>query len=220
MERKQTIKSWTKQFYDYWRATDIKQAARKIWDEWQDNSNIYFPLLPNPEALMFSLLAYTPPRGEGTTVANTPKVIQWDDAPIYDTISSNWYDLDIWNCADWQMYHQALEEHYKSTNKANLLWKSAWLHEDNYCFITGIAVCPNTSYCRYDCDFVEYLASKGMEVGQLVSNIYCDLSSVVLNVTEAAENATDGINQISKYAPYVVGGTLLLAGGAKLLKSI
>lgn len=216
-------KAWVQQFNQYrgLNGATFKSAAQLIWNDWNTSDNVFFELLPNPEALLFSLLTYVPDRAAPPAVGASPMPIKWNDTPIYDSISNDWNNVHIWTCADWQTWHEELEIHYESTRIANGIWKSAWLHEDNECIALGI-LCPDTSWCRYDCDFVKYFASKDMEVGNLFSNAVCDLSNVVLNLTETAETASETAKKTSKFIsnslPWAAGLGIIY-GGAKLYKA-
>ena len=219
-------KDWVLQFNQY-RATNttFMGAAQSIWNDWNTAGNIFFELLPNPEALIFSLLTYVPDRAVSPVISATPAPllpIKWNDAPIYDTFSNAYDGIYAWNCANWQSWHEALEEHYQSTTTANGIWKSAWMHEDNECIVLG-TLCPDTSYCRYDCDFVEYFASKNMTVGNLFSNIYCDLSSIVLNLVETIDNVSQGVNNTTKTVAAILpwaAGAGILYGASKIYKGL
>lgn len=214
--------AWAKQFNLYRSNNTFIDAAQLIWDDWNTQGNVFFELLPTPEALLFSLLTYVPDRVDIPIINNSPTPIKWNDTPIYDTLTNAYYGVYRWNCADWQAWHEALELHFESTTTANGIWKSAWLHEDNECIALGV-LCPDTSYCRYDCDFVKYFASKGMTIGNIFSNTVCDLSSIVLNIVETVDNVTQGVNNttktVSNMLPWVAGAAVLY-GGSKIYKGL
>lgn len=216
-------KFWVQQFNQYRGLNNatLISAGQLIWNDWSTPDNVFFELLPNLESLLFSLLTYIPNRAASPVVSSAPVPIQWNDTPSYETVSNRWNNVYIWNCADWQAWHEALEVHFKSTTTANGIWKSAWLHGDNECIALGI-ICPDTSYCRYDCDFVQYFASKNMAIGNLFSNAVCDLSNVVLNLTETVETTSESVKKTSKFIsdslPWAAGLGIMY-GGAKLYKA-
>lgn len=216
-------KVWLERFNQYRAVNSFKDAAQLIWNDWNAEDNVFFKLLPNPESLVFSLLTFVPNRADLPNVSNNPTPIKWNDAPSYDTFYNLYNSIHAWNCADWQAWHEALEVHYQSTTTANGIWKSAWLHEDNYCFALGQFICPKTSNCRYDCDFVEYFASKDMNIGNLFSNVTCDLTNVILNLTESAENISEGVKEtsetVSNLLP-VAAFAIIGYGGIKLYKAL
>lgn len=137
----------------------------------------------------------------GSSVGN---IITWDSRPIYNT----WYNwnnnIPHWNCGQWILYHKALEEQFKSTSKANVIWLNAWNHPDNsWAGCPSPIYCPNTYYCMDDCvNFVDYLASKKINVGGFFGQLQCDLQHVILNVTEGVRGASAAFTNILKIAPY------------------
>lgn len=213
-------KTWVQQFNQYRANHPFIDAVRLIWDDWNTSDNIFFEVLPNPESLTFSLLTYIPDRAAAPVVSAAPVPIKWNDPPIYDTYSNAWNGIYTWNCADWRAWHVALETHFQSTKKANGIWESAWLHDDNYCILLGSYGCPQTSTCRGDCDFVKYFASKDMTIGNLFSNVVCDLSNVVLNLTETVVSASDGVKNTAKTISTLLPIVAVGYGVSKIYKEI
>jgi len=208
-----TIRDWVVLFNQYKSTSGLSIAATRIWDDWNTADNPYFDVLPNPEALIFRLLTYIPDRADNynNSIASAPndhEFITWSDAPIYDTPANRLAGKNTWHCIHWQRWHQELDKKYGTYN-ANFLWQAAWNHEDNWCYAYVAINCPKTEICRYDCDFVRYLASKGMEVGNMFSNLVCDLSGIVLNITEAVEDTT---KTVKTTVPLAIGGLTLMAG--------
>lgn len=213
-----TIHDWVSLFNQYRASTDLSTASLRIWDDWKSADNPYFDVLPNPEALIFRLLTHIPNRATDNSIATAPpthQLITWSDSPIYDTSANRLAGLNTWNCAQWQRWHQELDKKY-GTYDANGIWTAAWLHEDNWCYAYIMIDCPKTEICRYDCDFVRYLASKDIEVGNMFSNLLCDLSGVVLNITQTAEDTTKTVKTVT---PLIVVG-LTLAAGNKIYQSL
>ena len=212
---------WVQKFNTYRANNTWQQAVDLIWKEFNVPGNLFGEILPTIDALIFNLITVTP--GRAKIAIELPRFISWNDAPIYDTSNNWWNNITPWTCADWKQYHQALETHFKSTQKANALWESAWGHPDNECLFAYSFGCPDTSYCRYDCDFVEYFASKQIEIGNTLSNTTCDLSNVVLdivntagNIVSTAENITEAAastaNTLGKIAPLAIGAGILYKG--------
>lgn len=215
-------KDWAKQFNDYRSTLSFAQAAQKIWNDWNTPGNIFLEVLPSPEALIFSLATYIPSRSDLPNISQGPIPIKWNDTPVYDTATNVYNGVYTWNCADWKAWHQALETHFQSTIKANGIWESAWLHDDNYCWLLGAFVCPKTSNCRYDCDFVKYFASKDMNIGNLFSNVTCDLSNIILNIVETVDNVSQGVNNTTKTVSTLLpwaAGLGIAVGAAKIYKA-
>lgn len=225
MEELNNSEDWVRQFNHYQNNRIFAEAVQLIWDDWNNSSNPFFELLPNVDSLIFALVTHqanraTEPINEPLQIAGPPQAVAWNDAPIYDTISNAWNGLIEWSCATWKHWHVALETHFKDTKKANAIWEVAWQHPDNAC---AWGVCPDTQYCRYDCDFVEYFATKGIDIGNTVSKSLCDLSSVVLNIVSAADNLSEGIkdstNTLKNIAPFATIG-LVFWGGNQLYKGL
>lgn len=216
---------WHELLYDYGMAA----AIDILWSEWVSNDNPFVFLFPNKQALFLNISTYIPDRGRDmyevrALGAGPNRPIAWNDAPIYEDIYCLFScSSDYWNCAEWKAWHVALENHYGSTSKANNIWLAAWQSELNQCMFLATVMCPDTDTCRYDCDFVEYFYSKGITIGNVVSNGYCDVSQVVMNIVEgvkdlsgAAADVASGIKTttgaLSVIAPVViVGGGLLWA---------
>jgi hypothetical protein len=211
-----TIEDWTRLFNQYKKSFSFENSIQKMWTDWNVRSNPYLKLLPNIDSLIFAISTFKPNRATGAAIANTVETITWSDAPVYDTLSNSWNNITPWNCATWRYWHEALEKHYNSTKKANAIWEVAWSHPDNECYVTGILLCPGTSHCRYDCSFVEYFASKEIEIGNILSNTTCDLSNVISNIVEAAESTT---NTVKTVAPLVTTG-LIIYGGNRIYQAI
>ncbi len=215
-------KDWATHFNSLRETNSLRDAAMTLWDEFNVEGNPYLLVLTSPEALLFSILTYIPNRAEGERIGSPPgTLIEWDSAPVYDTVSNYWNNIDGWNCTDWKNWHIKLEQHYGDTYTANAVWESAWLHEDNHCLVAAVLFCPQTDHCRYDCDFVEYLASKDIGIGNLVSNVYCDLTNIVLNIVRTAVNVTQTavtISETTKQAVPLVAIALLGAGAYQLTK--
>lgn len=169
-------------------------ATQEVWELWDNPGNEKRLLFNSPVALLMGMIVK--PIIKGISAA---PVIYWYSDPLYDTASNAWYGNYVpWTCADWKAWHIKLEEHYKNTAQANIVWEQAWAAPDNQCWFLGQVGCPDTSYCRYDCAFVAYLKSKGIDVGNIVSHTTCNLSAVVIDIVEAASNVSTGLNNTSK----------------------
>lgn len=210
---------------------DVDLAMALIWQDW--TSSPFFDLFPNVKALFFSLATYIPDRAENINkddaISNAPRVIEWNDAPLYEDLYCAWDCKDYWVCADWIAWHRALEQHFGDTYKANDIWMAAWQDPQNQCAILASVWCPDTDGCRYNCDFVKYFYSKGITIGNVLSNVYCDLSNVVLNIVQTTSNVSTAVSNISegvkdtstlfKTAMPFVGGFFLVAIGKRILKN-
>lgn len=211
-------KDWVLNFNTYRQTNSLAESVDLIWNEWDMADNPYFSLLPNVESFIFSLLVFVPSRDDLSVISQVPAAIAWDDAPIYDTMTNAYYSVTSWNCADWKAWHQALEVNFGDTYEANAIWESAWENDDNYCSFLGVMICPDTDWCRYDCSFVEYLASKDIDIGNLLSNTTCDLSAIVLNIVKTVKNVSEGVKTISSFIPWA-GAAAIIWGGYKFTQN-
>lgn len=221
---------WVKLFHSYnQNATNKKErlkAITNLWNEWEKQDHKYKHSVNNPIALFFTVTNYVPNRvdNKGANIGQPgTRIIKWNDAPIYDTWANYRAGLVPWTCIDWVSYHKALKTHYRDLPKANNIWKTEWADRDNSCFILGSFICPDTSKCRYNCNFVEYFASQGIKIGNVLSNSVCNISNVVTDLTASASNITSGIrtttNVVGAVAPFAIGTFLFLWGNNKFKKA-
>jgi hypothetical protein len=179
---------------------NFDQAFDNAWKLWNSPENKLSPLIPTKQAF-YSRLYHNK-----TKIHNIgANIINWDSQPLYDNFDAYWNGDPVWSCAEWILWHNKLEQHYGSTQQANQIWVQAWesSEHDPDCWAF---FCPDTSYCRYDCTgFVNYLESKNIPVGNLFSNVTCNLANVVTNTTE-------GIEFTSKILRYAIPAIALYAG--------
>jgi hypothetical protein len=183
----------------------LEQALSTAYNRFQNPENLVLEYVPTFNAfIMYIARSERIPsmmKAEVAGIGNT-NTVTWDSQPLYDNFDAWANGLPTWSCADWIEWHKALERHYNSTSKANQVWVQAW-NSPNHNPDCWSFMCPDTSYCRYDCQsFVNYLASKDLPVGNLLSNVTCDLSNIVLNITEGAASASQSINLIMKLLPF------------------
>lgn len=179
---------------------NLSEAIDLTWQYWNDERNKYLRLFPTKTAMFMNIASYIPNRALDRGSINALPEIKWDSAPLYDSLYNDWYNIPVWNCYDWQYWHMKLEEHFKDTATANQVWLRAWNADENQCYITGVLACPDTDSCRWDCGFVEYLYSKDIPVGNIMSNSYCDLSAIVKNIVKAGTNITQAASEITQGA--------------------
>lgn len=212
-------KDWVAHFNSLRENNSFNDAARQVWYDFNVEGNPYLRIFKNPEALLFSILTYIPNRAEGERIGTPPgTTIAWNSQPIYDTFSNYWNNIDGWTCRDWQNWHIALEAHYGDTYLANAVWESAWNHTDNQCYLASVLLCPQTAHCRYDCDFVEYIASKDMPIGNILSNTYCSVTNIALNIIRTVENVSDATVIATDTAKYIIPIGMITLTGIGLYK--
>jgi len=209
-ERVNYRRLWAIAWHDMLARFGAEQALNELWQAWNIPENAFLSIAPNKEALLILVTQYIPDRALDLfdDKANIGQVspVRWDDLPKYEDLycifnCSN----DYWTCSDWRAWHRALDNHFQSTSKANDIWLAAWQAPENQCLFLSIMVCPDSDFCRVDCDFVSYFYSKGITIGNLASNIFCDLSQVVLDITETASNVTGTLGNVSAGAEQVSG---------------
>lgn len=198
--------------YNTWRGSDWynyinnlsielgkKNAIIEAYKHWKNKENRFSSIFPTIESFMIGLATI---EGKKKQISG---LVNWDSQPVYDTEWNWWYGIEAWSCTDWKNWHIELESHYNSTAKANQVWEAAWDSPQNKCNFLGIMFCPDTDYCRYDCDWVKYFASKGVtNLNSLMSGVYCDLSNVVLNITGAASDVSQGVANTSNLLKWAI----------------
>ena len=94
------------------------------------------------------------------------------DARTYAGFDS---DIDDWDCDTWKLYYMRNKQ-YLGKAKAQEV------------FMTDVgrtsACCPWLELCKYDCQFITYLKSEGLDYESIWSDIACFAS----NITSSAKN--------------------------------
>lgn len=195
---------------------DIELTMKDLWNVWNVEQNHFRSLYPTKTALFLALSSYVPERSENGGISNPP-MINWDSVPVYDTLSNWWAGVTAWTCSEWKIWHIELEKHYQDTYKANNAWLVAWNDNENQC-ATLYLRCPLTSFCNLECDFVEYLYSKDIDVSNLFSTAYCSLTNITKNIIKAGSsvvnaganvvhtvsNITEGVKNTSSTLSFVL----------------
>ncbi|WP_299368320.1 hypothetical protein [Winogradskyella sp.] len=213
-------KDWVKRFYQYRSQNDFVTSAQMIWTDWTAGDNPFFELLPNVDALIFSLATYVPDRNLNfPNLGNTnySQNMRWNSTPVYDTTYNWWNSIPPWTCADWKEWHRQLEMHFEDTYKANAIWEAAYESDDNKCLtIWLVSSCPSGLHCRSDCDFVEYFASKDIQIGNFFTNTTCDITNIATNIVETVEQTSENAKSIVPLTATV----LLVAGSYRLVNQL
>ena len=198
---------------------ELSSATQELFELWNNNNNQYKNYFQSPIALLLGIIVLD----TNTARIGLSPVISWNSTPVYDTFSNYWNGVVGWSCAEWRIWHQKMEAYYEDTYDANEVWETAWNHPDNNCMVLGQVGCPDTAYCRYDCDFVRYIKSKGISLGNVFSNTTCTLSDVVLDIVESVEDVGEGIRTTAKIATFAIpiaAGVLAYAWVATTKKRI
>ena len=90
--------------------------------------------------------------------------IFWYSTPVYDECDFWFYDNPYWNCLEWKIWFEKLEDHY-GLDQAVEIWSLAWGKQASY-------LCANPFFvCKYDKEFSDFFLSKGIDVGHILSSI-------------------------------------------------
>jgi hypothetical protein len=109
-------------------------------------------------------------------------------------------DMDDWGCSNWKDYY--------NRNKAagGKAYAVSLINSET----ERVGSWADVHMCKYDCDFVRYFRSEGIDTGNIVSKLFCSVD----NVVSAAQNTTDSVNTVSKIVsnPLVIIAGLTLTG--------
>lgn len=140
--------------------------------------------------------------GQTVYVSNSGQQFRGLGAVPYDTDPKT-----ISGCNNWKLWHISLVDQYGRA-KANLLFEEAW---ENQSFWGS-----DYNFCKYDCDWVNYFKSQGLDVGHLLSNITCKTTDVAEDVLDTAGELTQGGISTAKVlkntVPILLVGVLAFAG--------
>lgn len=153
---------------------------------------------------------FSPPSGEIPTQSGegVRGIITADSQPDYD----GWGPDSYWGCAEWQAWHQVLEQEYGRA-RAKEMWLTAWEKQGSFDHALNA--------CRYNSDFVSYFMSKGIDIRSFVSAIFTNVTEAAVNTTQAAVNTTESAASIGKSLKWVLpvlGTAALVAGGVFVYK--
>lgn len=220
-------RDWVRYFRALIQQKGGKAAMQQIWQDWYQPDNKIRNLFPKPVQLIFALaMPVQPATVEGI---GTGFNVQWNSVPVYHPgIVGYWSgDEEFWDCQDWITWHQKLEAHYNSTAIANQKWLEAWRDDRNWTqesstlyWLMPSFLLPPAANCPTDgnCWFIEYLYSKGIDVGTLFGSVSCDLNNTVQNIVGSVENITSGIENTTKVASYALPIAVAVGAGVYINK--
>lgn len=200
---------------------ELSVATQELWMLWYNPLNVARNYFNSPASLLLSLIV--------DTSADQIGAIDHNSTPVYPTWYNWWNNFDdIWTCSDWKTYHQKLEEHFGNTSEANQVWEQAWSNPDNISdFAGGLSAIWNytpasmllrtSTDCRYDCNLMEYLYSKGIDISNFFSGFTCSMENVAMNIVGTVEDVSTGIGNFGKIAKILVpvGATWLVISWLK-----
>jgi hypothetical protein len=183
------------------------EAYDVIWDMWNNPENKSLKFLPTKELLILSLEKNNSAIGTSNPFAS----ITHESTPIYATWNNWWYNYDdIWYIEKWKHWYDVLALYY-GHNEAKQRFLLAWNYTDNWTSwgAWGWDMCK-------DCDFIEYMATKNINVACSGATTLCNLSEIgtstietLENVAETTSNLTGLINNLLPIITLVGGGLFL-----------
>lgn len=189
---------WAAYFNTQIEARGLNDALEKCWTEWNNPRNPKRKFLATGQHFLLSLGTYKQPIDKVGAGFN----VQWNSTPVYhNCYSVLWSGDPYWSCADWKTWHQKLEEHYNSTRKANQIWESAWTDSSQWGY--GGYLCSPLG-CGGDCNFIQYFASKGLNVAYYFASTTCSLSNLAYNIVEAGNDAADSVSSLAQNAKWMI----------------
>lgn len=111
-------------------------------------------------------------------------------------------DLDNFSCAQWQTYYLRLKQKY---GKDFALLK---IQEEG----ERVGVWADLHACKYNCDFISFFKSEGLQGGNLFSKVFCAVDTVADTVTDTVETVGEIASQTNNAVKN--GGLLLVAVAA------
>jgi hypothetical protein len=100
-------------------------------------------------------------------------------------------DQDDWSCAQWKQYYENNKKAYGKRKALSIIDIDT----------SNIGVLAKGNYCRYDCDFVNFFTSEGLNTGNLISKTYC-----------AANNVADAASNVAKTVSDFTGSKIIMTG--------
>ena len=202
-------KDWQQLYAEYKQNNSIADAINLAWQDWSHPENEFFKYYPTIELFLLML------EKNVDSINNVFQDIQWNSIPVYGTWNNYWwYYDDIWQCEEWQRWWIALLGYYGREEATNR-WVYAY---QRYYYETYFDDVANKipSGCSWNCDFINYFRTQGIDVAMLGAETTCNLIDIVSNTVNVVENVTSGVAKTSSVwsdllpIVSVVGGGLLI----------
>lgn len=185
--------------------TDLETASPIIWTAWTDTRNPFVDLFPSQNALMFDLIM--------DQVKNKPAVIgevlSADSVPVYGTAWNAWSGIHYWTCDEWQLWYDLNAQKY-GTQQAQIKFVDAWSHDDNQSVLTWDAAGWS---CGYDCDFTNYMRTKGLDVANWGTQNTCTLVEIPSNLIDAGAAVSEGVKDTANTVSFLMPVTVIALTG-------
>ncbi len=118
-----------------------------------------------------------------------PNVDVWYDtkepgSPRADTYADLPEDQDDWGCNQWKIYYDR--------NKAEFGAQKA--KEITLIDIEKLSIWANIYYCKYQCEWIDYMKKEGFPVDNIISNLFCSIAEG----TETVRSMSKAGNVVAK----------------------
>ena len=192
-----TRPEWAAYFLALYDANGIGPATQTVWSEWQNSNNEAEYMFPTSDSFAFNLITYT-------MASNIGIIITADSIPVYGTMSNWWNSIHYWNCTEWRQWFDLNLQKF-GTDQARARFIDAWSHNDNN---SPLGFESMGIMCGYDCDFINYMRTKGLDVANFGAENTCTLVSIPTNLIDAGAAVSEGVkntaNTVSFLAPLAV----------------
>lgn len=182
--------------------TDLETASQDLWTKWDDPRNPFVEMFPSLNSFIFNLVTYV-------TASRVGEIITADSVPIYGTASNAWNSIHYWTCDEWRQWYD-LNAQKNGTAQARAKFVDAWNHDDNQSILTWDAAGWS---CGYDCDFVNYMRSKGLDVANFGTENTCTLISIPSNLIDAGAATSQGVKNTANTISFLLPATAVALTG-------
>ncbi len=135
--------------------------------------------------------------------------ITHESQPDYD--SNVPYDSS-WDCEDWRIYYEALEDEYGST-EATRIWNNKWRETPTNPLTLGLYSGADNLDCKYSEAWRSWADSKGLEYDHLILGQF---DSWLYDTGDEVGGAVSGVGSaiafLGKNLKYIVIGVLVFGG--------
>lgn len=121
-------------------------------------------------------------------------------SPVASTYAGFPTDMDDWSCAQLRNYYEANKAALGKDRALDII-KIDWGNLSDLSYNTPGFV------CKYDCDFIRYFRTEGVDFSSIVSSAACGAN----NLVNSAENVTEVVKDASGSSLLRIG--LIVGGG-------
>ena len=183
-------------------ASDLETASPILWNQWNDSRNPQAAMFPSLNSFIFNLITYQ-------VANNIGEIITADSVPVYGTLTNWWNGLQYWNCTQWREWFELNLQVY-GTSQARAKFIDAWSHGDNHSWWSDE---PAGILCGYDCDFINYFRSKGLDVARVGAQNTCTLITIPTNLIDATAAVGEGVKNTANTISFLLPVTIVTITG-------